>query len=256
MHINRDHRSTTLSYPIEVYNQFIEKLSSKLIDNPAIASCILIGSCAKGTIVPGWSDIDLLLFTRNQITHSLIESIHGTINSTNEKPEIGLTADIIDINQMEKTIRIGAQPIGMIFEVKKYGVLKFGENPFHNINTERISLAKVKNDAKLFINSDIFNWRRQHLTVDTETIEFSNYTCKTYLRCLTRFSAPMKHEPFSYEKRLEKIYKSNFSDILKSSMSLAVNYRRTYCQLSKDKRNTLRQSEILIKNIECLNELL
>lgn len=256
MYVIREHRALTEFYDEETYYKFANTACMQLRSFSWASSCMLIGSCAKNTVVPGWSDIDILLFIEEDIKYEYLSAVKSMLNGMAGAPKIGITIDQISIKDLISSNRIGSQPLGMAIEVSQYGILKFGDDPFRRMDAKRKSDSEIKSDAKQYILADIFSWKRKYLYSDIYDVEFIEYTCKTYLRSLMRFSAPMRVGPFTYENRLSILKQSNTSHVLQKSMEMSVNFRSKYGDIVRDIDVLYALSRFLTENIDCLNELL
>jgi|GEM_PF-6512782 len=67
MNIDVSHREKLERYKKEDYYELAESCINKIRNLSNVESIILCGSLAKGDIIPGWSDVDIIVILKDRV---------------------------------------------------------------------------------------------------------------------------------------------------------------------------------------------
>ncbi|MEO9801912.1 MAG: nucleotidyltransferase domain-containing protein [Reichenbachiella sp.] len=251
--INVDHRNSIGHHSKEEYEGYSKLLVSSLSKIDFISSIVVCGSLAKNDIVPGWSDIDLILFLES--SHRSIDQldvIKAKIKSASKEYRIGIGLDITYIDEFLTTNKICGRPLMMTYEVKHYGKIEFGLNYFEKIEEIKLVSNSIEIERKPLILAELHSWRRIY-TFSKESIPPNKwlFECsKSLLRIMQIETGPNLIRPLNSESVLRKLLKKDFlSKDQKIAFSTAVEIRKNWIDY---KNRSFIDSEINLIS-ECLN---
>jgi predicted nucleotidyltransferase len=122
----KEDRSLTTNDFIVSANYLVKSFS----ELSSVESLVLCGSLAKGDLVPGWSDIDFIVFCHDAaITLDFMEKASEILLDPTCK-RIGIGIDFCETADFRKRMKIGGRPYMMTFEVAQYGQRKWGPDPW------------------------------------------------------------------------------------------------------------------------------
>jgi len=162
-----DHRllikKTDTKYYDQALFEFCDLLDNEMGDN--LESVILYGSLARNSIIPGWSDLDILIVLTcedmNQFTN-LSNNIQLFAQMILNKYSVYLSLDVIRKEELPKQSDIPkllGNPIIKTYEIKKYGKCIKGENILDNLEIEEnIKLLKIEEYLNILLS--IHNYRK------------------------------------------------------------------------------------------------
>ena len=139
-----DHRLLIKKTDTKCYDwalfEFCELLENEIGDN--LKSVILYGSMAKNSIIPGWSDLDILIVLTcedmNQFTN-LSNKIQLFAQMIFNKYGVYLSLDVIRKEELPKQSNIPkllGNPLIKTYEIQKYGKCIKGENILDKLEIE------------------------------------------------------------------------------------------------------------------------
>lgn len=140
-----DHRllikNTDRKYYDQAFQEFSNLLESEIGTN--LYSLILYGSLAKNSVIPGWSDLDVLIVLSckdmRQFT-TFSNTIHSITQSIYKKYHIYISLDIIKKEELPdhgtKIPKLLGNPLIKTYEIKKYGKCIRGENFLNQLEIE------------------------------------------------------------------------------------------------------------------------
>jgi hypothetical protein len=169
---------------------------------------LVCGSVAKGDVVPGWSDLDLLVFySSSPEPRRMFEAMRTALMPVHEQYPIGLGLDIVALEDFHATHRLGGRPLAMTFEVAQYAMLSFGQNPLEGLVPTLADLEVMHLERSMGIAIEIHNWRRRAVSPHHEMTVAHTATSiiKTLLRILKFDSNPHFVPPFTYQAALDTI---------------------------------------------------
>lgn len=231
MNIDVSHRSKLYLHKKKDYYHYAEECIDKLSSLKNISSIILCGSLAKNDVVPGWSDIDLIVFLKDNVNGIRdIQLIKESLNTVAPKYEIGIGLDIVYEKEFELTKKICGRPYAMTFEVAQYGITKLGKNYLEDIVYTRSDEELVGFERKLLIASEIHSWRRRFVLADADpgSIDHLFNVSKSLLRILQIEAGPYLKKPISCLALLDRYKDLRGENDLTKAISLAVSVREKW----------------------------
>lgn len=208
MQIDTSHRSELVIYGESEYYELTDRCVSELSLLPQISSIVVCGSLAKGDLVPGWSDIDIIVFVScptNEV--GVLDYIKFSIDRARQGLLIGIGLDIVYEDQFLESKKLCGRPYMMTYEVAGYGQIRYGKNPFSNIRYDAMGMNRVANEKYQLIAAEIHSWRRAYINhVDTKQSAVGwLFTCaKALLRILQCETGPNLVPPISSKGSLDR----------------------------------------------------
>lgn len=162
-----DHRllitKTDKKYYDQALFEFCDLLDNEMGDN--LQSVILYGSLARNSIIPGWSDLDILIVLAcedmNQFT-DLSNDIQLFTQIIYNKYSVYLSLDVIRKEELPKQNDIPkllGNPLIKTYEIKKYGKCIKGENILDKLEIEEnTKLLKIEEYLNILLS--IHNYRK------------------------------------------------------------------------------------------------
>jgi hypothetical protein len=181
-YVSATHRILTAANSLEDYHKLASHLKDELLCKlkDQVFSLIYCGSYIKGTIIPGWSDLDVLLIIKNdtdQIDNHIILSIQDIIIQSLETYHIGIGLDLFTQQQLPQPpfYKFLGRPASMTFEVAKYGKIIHGHDILKPINEVTPNRLYIILEEFYQIQSIWHNFRRTVCT-NRFTDSRKNYT--------------------------------------------------------------------------------
>lgn len=211
------------------YEILYHRCLNNLIKVQGIASIVLCGSLAKGDIVEGWSDIDIIIFTAGYPDLEFMDQIKFAFAQATIGFTIGLGVDLVVDEEFFRTKRLSGRPLMMTFEVSSYGLISFGENFFKDISLSESQEKEIAFERKTLIMSEIHSWRRRYLFSNEESIVRQLFSStKSLLRILQSEVGPSLERPINTETNLTKFKNKYLSHPALDAMRIAVDIRREW----------------------------
>jgi hypothetical protein len=170
---------------------------------------VVCGSVVKETIIPGWSDLDLIFLIEGFEKLDSLYQVRDALLRAKCDTEIGIGVDTVFHDEFRKTRKLGGRPLAMTFEVAGYGQTWYGKNPFAGLEFDSEAQQRVANEKVIAILAEIHNWRRSFLTISFEEIQSSE---QWLARCVKLCLKLLKHEtdanvhgPYTYEAALHRL---------------------------------------------------
>ena len=208
-------KKTDTKYYDQALFEFCDLLDNGVGDN--LESVILYGSLARNSIIPGWSDLDILIVLAcedmNQFT-DLSNNIQLFTQIIYNKYSVYLSLDVIRKEEFPKQNDIPkllGNPLIKTYEIKKYGKCIKGENIFDKLEIEEnIKLLKI--EEYLNISLSIHNYRKfycqanQVKQTQKYLIEKIILGLKTILKILKSYYNILGGRETSFNKRNEELF--------------------------------------------------
>src|SRR5438105_13689995 len=106
MLIDISHRDLTEVYPTSVYLNVADEVCRVAGLADGTISILLFGSVVKDDVVPGWSDIDVMVFLEKQaVTRASFEHLARAVGDIQKNVRIGIGLDIIYIEDFRERKR-------------------------------------------------------------------------------------------------------------------------------------------------------
>ncbi len=190
------------------YRDFADELVSATAGESGVRSIVICGSLAKGTLVPGWSDIDIIYFFEGSESPAVsYRGIGRTLKRLQTKSQIPVGVDIVSAQNFVNDYRIGGRPLAMTFEVAGSGQTVFGDDLLSQIQFKHQHIAMVKSETDRLIAAELHNWRRWYISDadgSDEAMALARNT-KTLLKLVKYHTDPNLEKPFSYEQSVEQL---------------------------------------------------
>ena len=202
------HRDHTASVKLEDYQQLHDRIIEKTSRVKGVCSLVSCGSLIKGTLVPGWSDLDIIIFYCSPPNQwLLLNQVSGVLSDLSTLYTIGVGIDFVSFEGFRRTLRIGGRPLAMSREVAGYGKLCFGPNPFDELVWSNEYLQMARSEALSACRATIHNWRR-HVIARRKTDEPARnplYDAKVGLKILKYESDPNTGPSYTYDAALRNV---------------------------------------------------
>jgi predicted nucleotidyltransferase len=227
MNIDVSHRANLFLHLISDYYEYADKCIEVIQENENVCSIVLCGSLAKSDVVPGWSDIDLIVLL-NERTGGVsdLSDIRVRLSEISKDYVIGVGIDLVYKEEFRKTTKLAGRPYMMTFEVASYGITKYGENFLEAISYSPDYSELVEIERKFLLASELHSWRRNFVfgKYDVGSIDFLFNVCKCLLRILQIETGPNLIAPINSESNLAK-YKdikgeSEYYSVLEIALSV------------------------------------
>jgi hypothetical protein len=190
MRVDASHRQSEDESTAIDYWSAVDQLVADLSSIEAVVSIVLCGSLAKLDLVPGWSDIDLLLFLgpSGAQLHSL-----NQVSERVRSVSLPLGLDIVSYKEFSRTKQLGGRPYMMTYEVAHYGRLLYGPWPFDAVGYDEAARLRVEHERPLLMRAELHSWRRGWCRRDEperDSVLWLFETTKVLLRLLQITTGP------------------------------------------------------------------
>ncbi len=162
--IDISHRACLQYHEVSDYRTLADDCIELLSKIGSISSVIVCGSLAKHDIVPGWSDIDLIVFVSGSCeeTH-VLDQIWEAIHHAKGEKRIGIGIDIVYEDEFLRSHKFCGRPYMMTYEVAFYGERAHGGDPLRSIIYDDEARQRVEFERPLLIAAEVNNWRRAYI---------------------------------------------------------------------------------------------
>lgn len=235
MELDASHRGSTAVCSLDDYERFAADCALELQLLKGVHCVLIAGSVAKGDVVSGWSDLDIVVFyTAHPDPRFLFSEIRGALQPLRERYAIGLGIDIVSLEDFRATKRLGGRPLAMTFELAQYAISMFGPNPVSGSVPESADLDIIRLERTLGIAVEIHNWRRRavssppNVASHTDTAKLA---IKSWLRILKYDSNLYAKRPYTYQAALDSVKQYGAGDdATLNAYCRAVEMRRQWLQ--------------------------
>lgn len=234
MLVDASHRATTQIYLPEVYHRLAQDCVDALQATRCVSSIVICGSVVKSDIVPGWSDLDLIVFlpaSSRRLT--ALAEIRDALRGAKGDVQIGVGVDVVFEDEFEVTNKLCGRPLAMSYEVAAYGETRFGRNQFISLRPLKVARQQLDHERSIGISAEIHNWRRSFLAqgqLECHSLTWASACVKTVLKVLKFEAGPSSEAPFTYRGSLDRIHRSHPSHLALSVFSEAVKLRESWLQ--------------------------
>jgi predicted nucleotidyltransferase len=194
MLIDTSHRAGAVVGDEATYWRFADRLVKRLAEISCIESIVLCGSLAKGDVVPGWSDIDLLVFLSDRgAAVSQLDEVADSVLDASSTFDLPLGLDIVPMSDFVRTHQLGGRPLMMTYEVAHYGVRLFGTWPFDQVEFGNNESTRIEADRPLLMRAELHSWRRGYCSRTRDQRRQTTWifeTAKVALRLLQCATGP------------------------------------------------------------------
>jgi hypothetical protein len=239
MRVAADHRSDTAVYEPAIYDVLAAAAVEQLASTGLVESLVVCGSVVKHDIIPGWSDLDLVVILRDPLSapDEVLSSIAEALHRAQGDIKIGIGADIVLARELKPEGRLGGRPLAMSYEVASYGRVAYGPSPFTSLPPLAIARGAIIAERTLLMRAEIHNWRRLFLMTEPEnrrTAGWAASSIKTTLKLLKHAVEPDTASPFTHASYLEVLRQHTNDAALLSAATAAVDARSRWPEISTD----------------------
>lgn len=234
------------------YVNFADRLVKETSCIEAVSSIVICGSFAKETLVPGWSDIDIIYFVEDQKSPiDTYRDIGKVVRDLQKDQPILVGLDIASSQEFQKTWKIGMRALGMTFEVAGSGMTVFGDCLLKQIEWDEKYRAQIEAEASCLMRAILHDWRRWYITtlIDYESSEHLRKNVMTSLKICKLTTDPNLQAPFSHEQCVNIIRENGGAPSEASVFSLAVETRRNWQEISRKPKEVAMRNRILSEAI-------
>ena len=251
MNIDVSHRGKLERYKKEDYYELAESCVNKIRNLSNVESIILCGSLAKGDIIPGWSDVDIIVILKDRVggTKDLINTKEA-LSAVSSNYNIGIGLDIVYKEEFVRTRKFNGRPLAMTFEVSKYGITKYGKDFLKDIEYNDYYKNLVDIERKSLLASEIHSWRRNFVFKKDElgSLRFLFYTCKSLLRILQIETGPNFSKPINCFNSLQKYKSLNKPEECILIMENAVEIRKNWFVYFERSKEEIEELSMLLSH--------
>jgi predicted nucleotidyltransferase len=255
MIVEPSHRAETISYPKETYQQLADRIVSNVSKIPTVISIVVCGSLIKDTLIPGWSDLDFVIFLeRSDDNIKQLDALRGALNEAKGDVLIGIGVDLVYQDTFENGFRLGGRPLAMTFEVAGYGKTLFGPNPFSQLLINDQIKQLIEYDRKQAIRAELHNWRRSLLVAKSADIHWLARCTKTVLKILKHETDPNLLGPYTYDAAFLLAIDRGLPAEKLELFSAAVKYRLQWLSISADEQTMSNSTSFLQRRLSDYRE--
>ena len=230
MRVDTSHRNEDPTLSENDFWSATEYLVREFSALPGVLSLVLCGSLAKGDAIPGWSDIDFIVFADKGVIDLKFLQTASDILSVPVCRRIGIGIDFCDLNEFRQTLKIGGRPYMMTFEVGVYGHRKWGIDPWKGIGYGEREKSLVEFERRLLIASELHNWQRALAALDfhhENAIRDAGFlSAKALLRLLQLETGPNLEQPITAAGSFERLSRNRQDHPALPAFSCALAFRR------------------------------
>lgn len=236
MHIDTSHRGGLVAYDESAYHAFADEYVSGLSKIQNVKSVVICGSLAKNDLVPGWSDIDIIIFISSDTKNLVVlEEIKRAIKRSKGKITVGLGLDIVYEDQFLSTHKLCGRPYMMTYEVAGYGQLRYGTDLFKGITYNEDAKARVDNERYQLIAAEVHNWRREFVRHRKREISWLFTCAKALLRILQCETGPNLTPPIGCADSLRRFVITNPKHPATAAFVSSVEIRQRWSQFLENR---------------------
>lgn len=194
--VTYQHRMSEVSSDIAAYDDTLASISAFLRTFDWISSLIICGSYAKGSLAPGWSDLDLVAVYTGEMTKERLDTVR-LADGRKPSPRVPVGIDFVRDDTLKRTRRIIGRPLAMSLELANYAKSAFGPNHFADLGQESGDSATIARESEVLVRADANSWLRRSMngyaSADAELFD----AAKTLLRIAMFESSPLKTSGFA-----------------------------------------------------------
>lgn len=230
--IDASHRDLTGDYPARVYDDLAVRCVELLLALPYIPSVAVCGSVAKSDVVSRWSDLDLVIFVSGRNNHFLcLKAIREVISRARGGTKIAIGADIVYIQEFQKTYKLCGRPIYVSYDIAAYARIYGSQNFFQLLPPVEQFREQIVAERLIVTGAEIHNWRRIMVSDTPQSLGVRLWAArciKTLLKLLQYETGPLNLAPFTYYASLEKLRKFSPNHPALTAFSEAVKARSNW----------------------------
>ncbi len=175
------HRSGGLQTEAADYVNAVANVTSQFEKIPWVEAVIICGSYAKGSLAPGWSDLDVVVVHEGHLDHDRIAALKLS-GTGRANPLVPVGIDVVSKPALLRTRRVVGRPLAMTFELKRYAIAVHGTNPFKDIPSHPKDKTQIQSESELLVRSDANSFLRRLLLGYNDETEKLFDAVKTMLR--------------------------------------------------------------------------
>ncbi|MDA8586763.1 nucleotidyltransferase domain-containing protein [Rhodobacteraceae bacterium] len=245
-------RTRKFSTTAEDYVNFADRLVEETSCISGVSSIVICGSFAKDTLVPGWSDIDIIYFVEDQKSPiNTYRKIGKVVRTLQMDRPILVGLDIASSREFQKTWKIGMRALGMTFEVAGSGKTVFGDCLMEQVVWNEKYRLQIKTEATNLMRAHLHEWRRWYIntSIDYESNDHLRKNVVTCLKICKLSTDPNLQAPFSYEQCVNVMRGNGNPEAETNILSLAVETRRNWQDISEKPKEVAMRNRVLSEAI-------
>ena len=231
MQVNVSHRSNLVMYPKHVYEDVAARCVHEVSNVAEVTSVVICGSLAKDDIVPGWSDIDIIVIVdadprQVDVLYRIAKAIQTAVGGV----QIGIGLDLVYQEQFITTHKFCGRPYMMTYEVAAYGNVAYGANLMQSIAYDTTAQTRVNHERGLLIAAEVHSWRRLYAVSvqNQDQVPFLFASAKALLRLLQCETGPNLIPPINTQRTLQRLQQDKCDHPSLEAFSIAVDIRRNW----------------------------
>ncbi len=222
--VTYQHRMSEVSSDIAAYDDTLASISTFLRTFDWISSLIICGSYAKGSLAPGWSDLDLVVVYTGEMTKKRLDAVR-LADGRKPIPRVPVGIDFVRDETLKRTRRIIGRPLAMSLELADYARPAFGPNHFADLGRDSDDSATVAQESEMLVRADANSWLRRSMngyaSADDELFDAT----KTLLRIAMFESSPLQTSGFAVADYCNAVRKAVDDDIVCNALTVCEELR-------------------------------
>jgi len=237
--VTYEHRHEEAATDRRSYDRALTAITTQLAALGWVEALVVCGSYSKGSLVPGWSDLDLVAIYRGSLSadRTAAASLSG---SGRANPDVPVGIDYVSADRLRETRRIVGRPLAMTLELRETARPIFGRNPFTTISDAQDDMARIELESEMLVRADANSWLRR--TVAGHACERARLfdAAKTLLRIAMFESSPLPKAGFTVADYCAAVRAATPSPEIACALSLAEELRKKWGQGGVTPASTLK----------------
>jgi predicted nucleotidyltransferase len=243
-----DHRTSAPS-SIDAYYLAVQELNEMLTRNlgHVLYSIILCGSVAKHSVTPGWSDIDLIIVTNDQLEPRIYDGIRDCTRRISGFYHVSIGIDILSINEFRELFpripKILGKPIKMAYDLRRYSQVLYGEDLFVNLPQLNFNLMFLEEYFNVLSLSHNFRRLRCQASMDQREHRLKSILVgiRTVEKMMKSYCNMLRVQTDSYDEMARLIVKKQPNFSLRASVERVISLRNDYQKIKRASLSRINQ---------------
>lgn len=215
------------------YDASLKAITAQLQALEWVDSMVVCGSYAKGSLVPGWSDLDIVAVYSGRLGTEQMESLRLT-GPDRANPSVPVSIDYVAADALAQTRRVVGRPLAMALELRHYAFPVFGKNLFSAITEQPNDASEVKEESEKLVRADANNWLRRRISGHPSLHRRMFDATKTLLRIAMFESSPLPKDGFAISDYCDAVCRACDSAEIADAFGRAQNVRCDWPHIGED----------------------
>lgn len=240
--VTYEHRHEDPAPDRRSYDRALTAIATQLAGLGWVEALVVCGSYAKGSLVPGWSDLDLVAIYAGSLTAERVASI-GLTGAGRANPGVPVGIDFVSADRLQSTRRIVGRPLAMTLELRATTHPIFGSNPFATIPGAPDDMASIRLESEMLVRADANSWLRRAVAGHPSSRNRLFDATKTLLRIAMFESSPLPKAGFTVADYCGAVRAATPTPEITRALSLAQELRQKWGQGDAAPASTLETLE-------------